>query len=249
MEEILRKLWNHEIGIEEAMKELKHFPYLKLKDAKIDIYRMTFRHIPEAIYAAGKKKEDVRAIAEAMKKHGKVFITRAGREIYEYMRDMDDFRYYEDAEMIVSGERQKKNEGYIAIVAAGLSDRRVAEEAAVTAYELGNDVERVYDVGIASMHRLLDYIEILENANVVVVVAGMEGALPTVVSNFVSSPVIAVPTSIGYGTGLRGVAALMGMLNSCSSGIVVVNIDNGFGAGVAAHLINTVKERNCRGEE
>ena len=242
MREILERLWSHEIDVEEAMKELKHFPYLKLKDAKIDIHRATFRNIPEAIYAEGKTKDEVREIAEAMMEHGRVFITRAEKELYEYIKDIGELRYYEDAKMIVSGKRERKNGGYIAVVSAGISDRRVAEEAAVTVYEMGNEVERIYDVGIASISRLLDFVDILENANVVIVVAGMEGALPTMVSNFVSSPVIAVPTSVGYGTGLGGVAALMGMLNSCSPGIVVVNIDNGFGAGIAAHLMNMRKQ-------
>jgi len=240
MEDILRKLWNHEISVEEAMKELKYFPFKEIGEAKIDFYRNIYRKIPEAIYGEGKSISQIKEMAEEMMQHHKVFITRASKEVYEKI-GIEGAKYYKDAKMIVIGEREKINDGYIAVITAGSSDRQVAEEAAVTAYELGNDVERIYDVGVAGLHRLLVYREKIEGANVVIAVAGMDGILPTVVSNFVSSPIIALPTSHGYGTGINGVAALMSMLNSCSPGIVVVNIDNGFGAGVAAHLINSKK--------
>ena len=240
MEDILKKVWNHEISIEEAMKELKYYPFKEVANAKIDFYRNIYKKIPEAIYGRGKSIEEIKAIAEEMAKWQKVFITRVERSVYENI-GIKGARYYEEAQMIVIGERKRINDGYIAIVTAGSSDKRVAEEAAITAYELGNDIKRIYDVGVAGMHRLLAHKEEIENANVIIAVAGMDGILPTVVSNFVSSPVIAVPTSIGYGTGLHGLVALATMLNSCSPGIVVVNIDNGFGAGVAAHLINSKK--------
>lgn len=240
MEEILKKLWRHEISIEEAMKKLKHFPYMKLGDVKVDFYRGIYKKIPEAIYAEGKSIDEIRKIAKEMAKKGKVFITKVNEEIYENL-EIKNAKYYRDARIIVIGKRKRINDGYVAIVSGGSSDKKIAEEAAVTAYELGNDVKRIYDVGAAGLHRLLDYMEEIENANVVIAVAGMDGILPTIVSNFTSSPIIALPTSIGYGTGLNGFAALMSMLNSCSPGIVVVNIDNGFGAGAAAHLINSRK--------
>lgn len=240
MEEILRKVWNHEISIEEAMKELRFYPFQKIRDGRIDFYRNIYRGIPEAIYGEGKDIEEIKRIAEEMRKRQKVFITRIKHDMYKKL-GIKDAKYYKDAEMIVIGERKKVNDGFIAVLSAGTSDRRVAEEAAVTAYELGNDVIRYYDIGVAGLHRIISVADEIYEANVVIAVAGMDGILPTVVSNFVSSPVIAVPTSIGYGTGLNGVSALMSMLNSCSPGIVVVNIDNGFGAGVAAHLINTKK--------
>ena len=240
MEEILKKLWNKEISVKEAMEQLKYFPYKKIGDAKIDFYRNEFKKIPEAIYAEGKSIEDIRKIAREMMEKGKVFITKASEEIYKNLA-IKKARYYREANMIVIGERKKKNGGYIAIVSGGLSDKPIAEEAAITAYELGNDIHRIYDVGGAALHRIIDYAEEIGKANVTIAVAGMDGILPTIVSNFTSSPIIALPTSIGYGTGLNGVAALMAMLNSCSPGIAVVNIDNGFGAGVIAHLINRNK--------
>ncbi len=240
MEEILRKLWNHEISVDEALKELKYYPFKDIGNAKIDFYRYIHKKVPEVIYGNGKSAEEIRRIAKEMMSHHKVFITKVEKDIYEKI-GINEARYYEDAKMVVIGERKRINEGYIAIVTAGSSDKHVAEEAAVTAYELGNDVKRIYDVGAAGLHRLLANIDEIEGASVVIVVAGMDGILPTIVANFVSSPVIAVPTSIGYGTGINGLVAMATMLNSCSPGIVVVNIDNGFGAGVAAHLINTRK--------
>ena len=239
MEEILKKLWNREINVKEAMEQLKYFPYKKIGDAKIDFYRNEFKKIPEVIYSEGKSIEDIKRIAKEMMEKGKVFITKASEDIYKNL-DIEEAKYYREANIIVIGERKKENDGYIAIVSAGLSDKPIAEESAITAYELGNDVHRIYDVGAAALHRIADYAEEINKANVVIAVAGMDGILPTIVSNFTSSPIIALPTSIGYGTGLKGIAALMAMLNSCSPGIAVVNIDNGFGAGVMAHLINSV---------
>ncbi len=238
VEEILRKVSRNEMSVEEALNMLKHIPFMDMEFAKIDFHRSLRRGMPEAIYAPGKSIEQIKRIAQEMAERDKVFITRANDEIYHSIKDMKNARYYKRCGMIVIGEKtEKKGDGYMVVVSAGSSDIPVAEEAAVVAEEMGDEVHRIYDVGAAGFHRILPYREEIEKAKVVVVVAGMDGILPTLVSNFASSLVIAVPTSIGYGTGLNGVAALMAMLNSCSPGIVVVNIDNGFGAGMAAHMV------------
>ena len=238
VEELLRKVKEGSMSIEEAMKELRHLPFKDIGFAKIDFHRRLRRGIPEVIYAPGKTKEQIRKIVEEMKGKEKIIITKANEEIYDELKDIENCRFYRACGLIVIGEKKeaKKND-YIAVVAAGSSDISVAEEAAITAEELGNEVHRIYDVGVAGVHRLLSHAEELEKASVVIAVAGMDGILPTLASNFTPAPVIAVPTSIGYGTGINGIAALMAMLNSCSPGITVVNIDNGFGAGIAAHLI------------
>ncbi|MEM1513525.1 MAG: nickel pincer cofactor biosynthesis protein LarB [Candidatus Thermoplasmatota archaeon] len=238
VDELLRKLKEGKISIEEAKKMLKILPFKELGFAKIDFHRRIRREIPEAIYAEGKTKEQIKKIVEEMLSREKIFITRANDEIYEMLKHLENCRYYKECGMIVIGKKKKsRRKSYIVVATAGTADIRVAEEASITAEELGSRVKRIYDVGVAGIHRLINFAEELENASVVIAVAGMDGALPTIISNFTSSLVIAVPTSIGYGTGLGGLASLMGMLNSCSPGIVVVNIDNGFGAGVAAHLI------------
>jgi len=238
VEEILRKVSRGEMEVDEALRILKDLPFMDVNFAKIDFHRRLRRGMAEAIYAPGKSIEQIKIIAEEMAGREKVFITKAGKEIFEQVKHIGNARYYDKCRMIVIGERAKKEgDGYIAVITAGSSDIPVAEEAAVTAEELGNEVHRIYDVGAAGFHRILPYREEIERAGVIIVVAGMDGILPTLVSNFASSLIIAVPTSIGYGTGLNGVAALMSMLNSCSPGIVVVNIDNGFGAGMAAHLV------------
>ena len=238
VEELLRRVREGKVSIEEALRELRHLPFKDIGFAKIDFHRRLRRGIPEAIYAPGKTKKQIRKIVEEMKGREKIIITKAGEEIYEELKDMENCRFYRECNLIVIGKKEgKRRDGYIAMVAAGSSDISIAEEAAVIAEELGNEVHRIYDVGVAGIHRLISYSEELEKASVVIAVAGMDGILPTLVSNFTPAPVIAVPTSIGYGTGINGIAALMAMLNSCSPGITVVNIDNGFGAAIAAHLI------------
>lgn len=238
VEELLRKVKEGSMSIEEAMKELRHLPFKDIGFAKIDFHRRIRRGIPEAIFAIGKTKEQIKKIVAEMIDKEKIFITKANEEIYNELKNFENCRYYKECNIIVIGKKgKKKGKGYVAIVSAGSSDLPIAEEAAVTVEELGNKVKRIYDVGIAGMHRLISYIKEIRNASVVIAIAGMDGILPTLVSNFTSAPIIAVPTSIGYGTGIHGLSALMTMLNSCSPGIVVVNIDNGFGAGIAAHLI------------
>lgn len=238
IEEILKKVKNNEISIEEAKKLLEDLPFRDLKFAKIDFHRKLRRGIPEIIYAPGKTKEQIKEIVMKMLGKEKILISKASREIYEELKEIKNCRYYEKCGIIAIGEKEEVKEGYILVASGGTGDIPVAEESAVIAEELGNRVKRVYDIGVAGVHRLINYAEEIKNANVVIAVAGMDGILPTIISNFTSAPVIAVPTSIGYGTGINGLSAIMSMLNSCSPGIAVVNIDNGVGAGIFAHLIN-----------
>ncbi|MBC7129351.1 MAG: nickel pincer cofactor biosynthesis protein LarB [Thermoplasmatales archaeon] len=239
VEELLKKVKEGKISIEEAKKMLKILPFKDIGFAKIDFHRRIRREIPEVIYAEGKTKEQIKKIVEEMLPVEKIFITRASDKTYKMLKGLKNCRYYKECGMIVIGKKKKtRRKSYIVVASAGTADLKVAEEASVTAEELGSRVKRIYDVGVAGIHRIINFAEDIEKASVVVAVAGMDGILPTIISNFTSSPVIAVPTSIGYGTGINGLAALMSMLNSCSPGIVIVNIDNGFGAGVAAHLID-----------
>lgn len=210
--------------------------------AKVDHGREARKGFPEVIFCQNKTPEQVRDIAKAILRHGSVLLgTRLSAEAWEKIKsDLPQARYCALSRTVscVPPARRKKAKGLIAVVCAGTSDVPVAEEAAVTAEVFGNKVARVYDAGVAGIHRLLSHTKILCSARVVVVAAGMEGALPSVVAGLVKSPVIAVPTSVGYGASFGGVAALLAMLNSCASGVTVVNIDNGFGAGYAAALIN-----------
>jgi len=241
LKDVLLKVQRGELSVDEALHFLKDLPYEDLGFAKVDHHRALRRGVPEVIFCQGKTPEQVVKIAERMNARGtNIMGTRAGREVFEEVKKaIPDAVYYPDARIFaVIREPVPKNKGLIAVASAGTSDLPVAEEAAVTAELLGNRVERLYDVGVAGIHRLFMNLEVLERAQVIVVVAGMEGALASVVGGIVDKPVIAVPTSVGYGANFNGLSALLTMLNSCASGITVVNIDNGFGAGFAAHLIN-----------
>lgn len=241
LKDVLLKVQRGELSVDEALHFLKDLPYEDLGFAKVDHHRALRRGVPEVIFCQGKTPEQVVKIAERMNARGtNIMGTRAGREVFEEVKKaIPDAVYYPDARIFaVIRELVPKNKGLIAVASAGTSDLPVAEEAAVTAELLGNRVERLYDVGVAGIHRLFMNLEVLERAQVIVVVAGMEGALASVVGGIVDKPVIAVPTSVGYGANFNGLSALLTMLNSCASGITVVNIDNGFGAGFAAHLIN-----------
>lgn len=229
------------LATDEALERLRDLPYEDLGFAKVDHYRSLQKGFPEVVFCPGKTTDQV---VEIMKRlcanHTNVMATRASREAFEAVReDIPDARYYDSARIIVmSREALPKSPGTILVVSAGTADLPVAEEAAVTAEVLGNEVDRLYDVGVAGLHRLLDRRKKLFFANVIIVVAGMEGALASVVGGMVAKPVIAVPTSVGYGASFHGLAALLSMLNSCAAGIGVVNIDNGFGAGCLASMIN-----------
>jgi len=225
---------------EDAAERLATLPYEDLGFAKLDHHRALRRGFPEAVFGAGKTKEQVAAIVERIAARGqRVLVTRTNAEVHAHVAAVrPDAQFHEAARCLtVAAGPAAPLAGRIAIAAAGTSDLPVAEEAAVTAEFHGAVVERVFDVGVAGLHRLLDRTPTIRSADVVIVVAGMEGALPSVVAGLVEAPVIAVPTSVGYGASFQGLAALLAMLNSCASGVGVVNIDNGFGAAHLACLI------------
>ena len=242
LRDLLQQVGGGSLSVDEAMEQLKHMPYEDLGFAKIDHHRGLRLGLPEVIYGEGKSARQIVAITTRMLEHGaNVLITRLDSEkVQPLLAAFPDARYDEDARAatLLRQPVEKKGRGRIVVACAGTSDISVSEEAALTAEMLGNDVERIHDVGVAGLHRLFAHRESLRDAAVLIVVAGMEGALPSVVGGLVERPVIAVPTSIGYGASFGGLAALLAMLNSCAPGITVVNIDNGFGAGVAASLIN-----------
>ncbi len=238
---LLELVKSGDIGVAEALDRLKFMPYEDIGFAKLDHHRLLRRGFAEVILCRGKTPDQVAGIVRRMAaSSGTTLATKAGPEVFEAVRQVaPGARYHQPAGLIVIGEpAPAAAEGYILVVTAGTGDIPVAEEAAVTAETIGSRVERAYDVGVAGLHRLLDCRDQLLGASVVVAVAGMEGALASVVSGLVDAPVIAVPTSVGYGASFQGLAALLGMLNSCSPGVAVVNIDNGFGAGYMAGLIH-----------
>lgn len=246
LRDLLQGIQNQKIRIEEGLKQLKDLPYEDLGFAKVDYHRNLRQGFPEVIYCASKTPEQVAVIAERLvqRSDGNILATRASHEVYEaVVQKVPDAEYYELPRLIVVRRGKQVQRGNILVLSAGTSDLPVAEEAAITAEVMGNYVERIYDTGVAGIHRLLDQKEKLFKARVIIVVAGMEGALASVVGGLVDKPVIAVPTSVGYGASFGGVAALLAMLNSCASGVSVVNIDNGFGAGYQASLINRLGEK------
>jgi len=241
LKHLLQQVKNGDISIDQALKDLKNLPFENLGYAKIDHHRSLRRGVPEVIFCQNKTTPQVVEITRSMLKNGSnVLGTRANKEMYKKVKEIaPDAIYHEDAKAFtILKEKPLMNRGTIAVVTAGTSDIPVAEEAAITAEFLGNKVERLYDVGVAGIHRLLLNMDVIIRAQVLIVVAGMEGALASVVAGLVDKPVIAVPTSVGYGASFGGLSALLTMLNSCAGGISVVNIDNGFGAGFVAHQIN-----------
>lgn len=230
-----------ELNLEEVVARLSSTGVDNLGFAAIDTDRSGRTGIPEVIYSQGKTPEQVSEIAARMEKRGiPILATRAGQDVFDAVKKMiPGAKYHKEARAIVyQPERPGMTDQYIAIVSAGTSDIPVCEEAAITAEFLGNRVERIYDVGVAGIHRLFHRLDLIKEARVIIVVAGMEGALASVVGGMVDKPVIGVPCSTGYGANFGGVSALLSMLNSCASGVSVVNIDNGFGAACQAHLIN-----------
>jgi pyridinium-3,5-biscarboxylic acid mononucleotide synthase len=244
LEKLLREVKTGRKSVNEALEALKYFPYTDLGFARIDHHREVRTGYPEIVYCAGKTIDQVREIFRAMaERENNIFGTRADTAMFEAVKSvLPDAVYYPVARII--SIRRKESEipdTKIAIITAGTSDIPVAEEAAVTAELLGNKVVRIYDAGVAGIHRLVDKLPEIKSCRVVVVIAGMEGALASVVGGLVDKPVIAVPTSVGYGANFGGISALLAMLTSCSSGVTVVNIDNGFGAGFSASMINRLK--------
>jgi NCAIR mutase (PurE)-related protein len=239
--DLLEQVRTGTIGVEDAFARLKDLPYEDLGFARVDTHRPLRTGYPEVIFCPGKTTEQIVSIFERMARHeGRVMAARASAEVADAVaKKFPQAVYHPSARIVTLGEPAAvTGKGKVLVISAGTADIPVADEAAVTAETLGSPVERLFDVGVAGIHRLLDRREILFAANVLVVVAGMDGALPSVVGGLVNRPVIAVPTSIGYGASFGGLAALLTMLNSCAPGVTVVNIDNGFGAGYSAHLMN-----------
>jgi len=237
---LLEKVEKGSLSVEEALEKLRHFPVQDLGHTQIDTHRALRRGFPEVIFCQGKKSEQIEVIVERMAESGsQVLATRCPAEVARsIVGKVPGARYHPLSGALVVGDKKKSLKGgLVLVVSAGTSDIPVAEEAAVTAETLGCRVQTLYDAGVAGIHRLLRQSKLLTEAAVIIVVAGMEGALPSVVGGLVEAPVIAVPTSVGYGASFGGLAALLAMLNSCSPGVLVVNIDNGFGAGYAATLI------------
>ncbi|MBI5409328.1 MAG: nickel pincer cofactor biosynthesis protein LarB [Nitrospirae bacterium] len=239
IKEILNSIKANKLSVEDAVRKLKHLPYEDISFAKVDHHRQLRQGVPEVIFAAGKTEAQVTEIAKAMYKRSRSFlISKATEKIYNSL-NIKNAVFHPASGMISIGE-EKKKKGSVLILTAGTSDISAAEEAAVTASFLGSKVDAAYDVGVAGLHRLMGNKNLIKESRVIIVVAGMEGALPSVVGGMTDKPVIAVPTSVGYGTSFGGITALFAMLNSCVPGIAVMNIDNGFGAGVLAHKINTL---------
>jgi pyridinium-3,5-biscarboxylic acid mononucleotide synthase len=241
VEDLLERVRRNETTVEEAVRELRLLPFEDLGFAKVDHHRALRKRFPEVIYCEGKAPEHVVAITEAIRTRARVVLaTRATADLFAYVKQrVPEAVFHEQARIIQVGEPEPDPNcrGCALIVSAGTADIPVAEEAVVTVEAAGCRAERLYDVGVAGIHRLFAHHEALSCAEVLIVIAGMEGALASVVGGLVDKPVIAVPTSVGYGASFQGLAALLSMLNSCASGVVVVNIDNGFGAGYFAAML------------
>lgn len=243
------------VELHHALNQLRHLPFEDLGYAKIDHHRDLRQGYPEVIFAEGKSVEQLEGIIDALwQKGSNILATRISADKYQALSHRwPGMEYHASARVLTIRQKEvKTSQGVILVATAGTSDISVAEEAALTAEMMGNSVERLYDVGVAGIHRLLAHQNMLEKANVIIAVAGMEGALPSIIAGLTDKPVLAVPTSIGYGASFQGLSALLAMLNSCSSGVAVFNIDNGFGAGYFASrlnkqlesLLNTNKDRN-----
>ena len=244
LKNLLEDIRDGRITPDAGMTQLKDLSYLDLGCAKLDTHRELRVGYPEVVYCPGKSTEQVKTIIRAMsERDANILATRADEALFMEIRQIcPDAVYHSLARAVTVRKRAMEiPDSYIAVVTAGTSDMPVAEEAAVTAELFGNRVERIVDVGVAGVHRLFDKLDIIRGARVIIVVAGMEGALPSLVGGLVDKPVIAVPTSVGYGASFQGLAALLSMLNSCAGGVCVVNIDNGFGAGYMAGMINKLR--------
>lgn len=246
LEKLLKGYKDGQVSLEEAMASVRRLPYEDMGFAMVDHHRQLRQGFPEVIYAEGKTKEQVGAIMHSLYEDGNanIIATRASQDMYEHVRqELPEVKYDATARMLYIERAQEPQDETreILVLAAGTSDLPVAEEARLTAHLMGNVVRSCYDVGVAGIHRLFAHMDMLEKANVVIVVAGMEGALASVVGGLTARPVIAVPTSVGYGASFHGLSALLAMLNSCASGVAVMNIDNGFGAGSLANKINRMR--------
>ena len=243
---ILEDLKSGALSVDEALLKLKTEPFTELDFAKPDTHRAIRQGAAEVIYGEGKTPEQIVSIISSLQKNGqqRIIVTRLSEEKYDAVAEKCGMRYYKEARIgLTGGIPEPDGIGKILVATGGTSDIPVAEEAAVTAEALGNSVMRLYDVGVAGLHRLLSHIDDIMSASVIVAIAGMEGALASVIGGLADCPVIAVPTSVGYGASYGGISALLSMLNSCASGVTVVNIDNGFGAGYTASMINHMEAK------
>ena len=245
---ILQRLYDQKLSPDEVIKQLATLPYENLDFAKVDHHRSLRNGFAEVVYGKGKTAGQLVAIIQALyKAKSDILVTKLEHNVYENIQqELPPECIYDNISLtLVLSKKQNRNKiGRIIIVSAGTADMPIAEEARITSEFFGSKTEKLFDVGVAGIHRLLDKINVLREARVIIVIAGMDGALASVVGGLVSSPVIAVPTSIGYGASFNGVSALLAMLNSCASGVATVNIDNGFGAGCIAHKINLLGEKN-----
>ena len=245
---ILQRLYDQKLSPDEVIKQLATLPYENLDFAKVDHHRSLRNGFAEVVYGKGKTAGQLVAIIQALyKAKSDILVTKLEHNVYENIQqELPPECIYDNISLtLVLSKKQNRNKiGRIIIVSAGTADMPIAEEARITSEFFGSKTEKLFDVGVAGIHRLLGKINVLREARVIIVIAGMDGALASVVGGLVSSPVIAVPTSIGYGASFNGVSALLAMLNSCSSGVATVNIDNGFGAGCIAHKINLLGEKN-----
>ena len=239
IKKLLDKVKSGSVSPEEAYSSLKNLPFEDIGFAKLDNHRAMRKGFPEVIYCQGKSLPQIKEIVKRLSgNHSNIMATRADNKVYKAIRSIKPSAKYYDKARVVTVGKGEPVKGKVLVITAGTADIPIAEEAAVTAEFLGNKVSRLYDVGVAGLHRLLGSMDKLSRSDVIIVVAGMEGALASVVGGLTDKPIIAVPTSIGYGASFKGLAALLAMLNSCAPGVAVVNIDNGFGAGVMAAVIN-----------
>lgn len=246
VKQLLEGVRRGEVSVEKALMELKTAPFADIGYAKVDLHRRVRQGAAEVIYGAGKTPEQIAGIIQTMRLNGqnRILITRMSQEAAALVRETEELEYHEEAKVgLVGGFPEPGGIGKVVIATGGTSDIPVAEEAALTARMLGSPVVRLYDVGVSGVHRLLSHMELIMGASVIIAIAGMEGALASVVGGLADCPVIAVPTSVGYGASFGGVSALLSMLNSCASGVSVVNIDNGFGAGYLANMINHMEAK------
>lgn len=247
IKELLQGVKDGKITVENAVLKLKKQPFEDLGFAKVDLHRQVRQGRAEVIYGAGKTSEQIISIIKSMQKNGQhnILVTRLDEMSFDEVSASVELNYCKDAKIgIVGSKRNADGIGRIVVISGGTSDMHVAEEAAVTAEFFGNEVVRIYDAGVSGLHRLLSHLDEIMSASVIIAVAGMEGALASVVGGLADCPVIAVPTSVGYGASFDGLSALLSMLNSCSAGVSVVNIDNGFGAGYMADMINHMGVKN-----
>jgi len=246
---LLERVKSRRVTVEEAFERLRHLPYEDIGFAKLDHHRALRTGFPEVVFCQGKTEAQIVSIFRSLAREGRVvLLTRCDEKVFRKVRRISPRAVYNRAARTVTvRDRREKSEGLVSVICAGTADIPVAEEAAVTAEAFGSRVERYYDVGVAGLHRLLDCFDKVAPSRCIIAVAGMEGALASVVGGLASCPVVAVPTSVGYGASFKGIAPLLTMLNSCAPGVSVVNIDNGFGAGYVAAMINRQNERKHDG--